>query len=132
LPRWRDFDDLRLVDKVALGLPVSAAETVVRRIDPDGHYVRLQDIMPKSTYYRRKERGEPLSPGESEKVLALSKVFQEALRQYRGDARTAAIFLTRHHPMLAGRTPFEVARGSVAGAHLVLNLLARAEAGVAA
>lgn len=132
LPKWREFNDLRLVEAVELGFPVSTADTVVRRMDPEGSYIRIQDIIPKSTYYRLKELRKPLTKVQSEKVLALSKVFHETLRQYHGETRTAAMFLARGHPMLGGRSPLEISRDSIAGANLVLSLLARAEAGVAA
>ena len=131
LARWAQMDDLRLVERVETGLPVSAAETIVRRIDPTRAYLRVQDIIPKATYYRRKEQGKPLTKEQSEKIFALSRVFHEALRQYHGDAKTAVLFLTRQHPLLGGRSPFDMARESTAGADLVLRVLARAEAGVA-
>jgi putative toxin-antitoxin system antitoxin component (TIGR02293 family) len=131
LPRWAEFDDMRLVDEVEQGLPLSAVETIVHRIDPDGSYVRVQDIVPRSTYYRRKDVGRPLNKEQSERILALSKVFHQTLRQYHDDRRTAAMFLARSHPLLGGRSPLEMARGSIAGAELVLKVLARAEAGVA-
>jgi putative toxin-antitoxin system antitoxin component (TIGR02293 family) len=131
LPRWAEFDDVRLVDKVARGLPVSTAETIVRRLDPDGNYLRVQDIVPKSTYYRSKEVGKPLTREQSERVLALSRVFHEALRQYHDDHKTAAMFLARPHPILGGRSPLEIARESIAGAQLVQKLLSQADAGVA-
>lgn len=132
LPKWGEFDDLRLVEKVSQGLPVSTVETILRRIDPEGSYLRIQDIVPKSTYYRRKEVRKPLTREQSERILALSQVFREALRQYHDDHRSAAMFLTRPHPMLHGRPPMDVARESIAGSQLVMKLLVQADAGVAA
>ena len=131
LPGWREINDLRLVETVARGFPVWTADTVVSRVDPDGSYFRVHDVIPRSTYYRLKEHGKPLNKEQSERVLALSKVFHETLRQYHGDQKAAAIFLARGHPMLNGRSPFEIARDSITGAELVRKLLARAEAGVA-
>ena len=131
LARWAQMDDLTLVNRVETGLPVSAAETIVRRIDPTRAYLRVQDIIPKATYYRRKEQGKPLTKEQSEKIFALSRVFHETLRQYHGDTGTAALFLTRQHPLLGGRSPLDMAKESTAGADLVLRVLARAEAGVA-
>ena len=43
----------------------------------------------------------------------------------------SARFLERPHPLLDGATPLDMARSCSAGAHAVLNLLRRAEAGVA-
>ncbi|MDH3596582.1 MAG: DUF2384 domain-containing protein [Rhodospirillales bacterium] len=132
LRRWAEISDLGLVETVETGLPLSTAERIIRRIDPDGLYLHVHDIIPKATYYRRKEQGKPLTRDQSEKILALSRVFDEILRQYHGDTKTAVMFLVRPHPMLGGRSPLDVARESTAGADLVLKLLARAEAGVAA
>ncbi len=132
LRSWVEMSDIALVERVETGLPISTAETIVRRVDPDGLYLHVHDIIPKATYYRRKEQGKPLTKDQSEKILALSRVFDEILRQYHGDTGTAAMFLVRAHPMLGGRSPLDVAKESTAGADLVLKLLARAEAGVAA
>lgn len=132
LRKWADVSDVLLVERVEAGLPISAADTIVRRVDPEGLFLHVHDIIPKATYYRRKEAGKPLTKEQSEKILALSKVFEETLRQYHGDRETAVMFLSRAHPMLGGRSPLDMAKESTAGADLVLKLLARAEAGVAA
>lgn len=131
LRNWQRVNELALVEKVESGLPVTAADTIIRRIDPKGIHLDVYDIIPKATYYRRKEQGKRLTRDQSEKVLALSKVFAEIMRQYSGDSDAAVMFITKPHPLLGGRTPLDVANGSTTGADLVLDLLARAEAGVA-
>ena len=50
---------------------------------------------------------------------------------YRGELDRVEAFMTRPHPLLAGETPFDMARSSSAGADAILNLIRRAEAGVA-
>ena len=75
---------------------------------------------------------QPLTKDESEKILALARVFVEVLRQYHDDSKLAAQFLLREHAILGGRTPLDVAKESTTGADLVLKLLAQAEAGIAA
>ena len=129
---WKEFDDLRLVKKVETGLPVSAARKIALRIDPAELHLRAIDLIPKATYYRRIEQKKPLSKDESEKIVELSKVFSETLRQYHNDTESASMFLRRKHPLLGNRSPFEIARESTVGANLVLKLLARAEASTAA
>ena len=52
-------------------------------------------------------------------------------RAYHGDRDAIEAFLGRPHPLLEGETPFDMARSSSAGAEAVLNLIRRAEAGVA-
>ncbi len=131
LRNWRQVNDMALVEKVETGLPVTAADKIVQRIDPKGLYINVYDIIPKATYYRRKESGSPLTKDQSEKVLALSRVFATIMRLYGDDTNSAAMFLTKAHPMLAGRSPLDVANSSTTGADLVLDLLARADAGVA-
>ncbi|MDH3792761.1 MAG: hypothetical protein OES41_13565, partial [Rhodospirillales bacterium] len=71
LRRWAEISDLGLVETVETGLPLSTAERIIRRIDPDGLYLHVHDIIPKATYYRRKEQGKPLTRDQSEKILAL-------------------------------------------------------------
>lgn len=124
-------DDVRLVERIESGLPMSTVDTIIKKIDPRGAYLSVYDLIPKATYYRRKEQKKPLTKDQSEMIFALAKVFSEALRQYHGRRDLASFFLSRKHPLLGGRTPLDVARESTAGADLVLKLLAQAEAGVA-
>ncbi len=129
LPDWAKVDDLGLVERVAKGFPVKTATIVIERIDPHGKFVRATDIIPKSTLHRRKHA---LTKDESEKIWAISKVFYEVLKLYHDDAGRAARFMLQVHPMLGGRAPIDLAKESIAGADLVLKLLAKADAGVAA
>ncbi len=129
LPDWAKVDDLGLVERVAKGFPVKTATIVIERIDPHGKFVRATDIIPKSTLHRRKHA---LTKDESEKIWAISKVFYEVLKLYHDDAGRAARFMLQMHPMLGGRSPIDLAKESIAGADLVLKLLAKADAGVAA
>lgn len=130
LPQWSKIDDVRLVRKVAAGLPTSTVPTIVKRIDPSGTLLSAFDLIPRATFYRRKDAGKPLTKDQSEMVYALTKVFTETMRQYKGDRDKAVQFLSRKHPMLDDRTPIDIARESTAGADLVMALLARADAGI--
>ncbi len=132
LDRAGSIDDLGLVERVTKGFPVRTVSNVVKRIDPDGRFVRETDIIPKSTLHRRGRDRKPLSQDESERLLALSRVFAETLRIYHDDSARAAQFLVTAHPLLASATPLTLAIQSIAGAELVLKLLAQADAGVAA
>lgn len=129
--RGKRISDLDLVERVEKGFPTTAASTLVKRVDPDGRFLNINDIIPKATYHRRVKNMQALTKEESEKVLSLAKVFVEVIRQYKGDNNLAAQFLLREHAMLGGRSPIDVAKESTAGADLVLKLLAQAEAGVA-
>lgn len=132
LRRWQDMDDLRLADMVADGLPVSTVETIVKKLDPVGGYLAIHDLVPRATYYRRKEARQSLTKDQSEMVFAMAKLFSEVTRLFQGDISMASMFLSRPHPMLGGRSPLDVAKKSTAGTDAVLALLARADAGIAA
>jgi putative toxin-antitoxin system antitoxin component (TIGR02293 family) len=131
LPKAKRMSDLGLVERVEKGFPPNTAKVIVRRVDPKGQFLQLTHIIPRSTYHRRVKNMQVLTKDESEKILALAKVFVQLLRHYHEDSKLAAHFLLREHPMLGGRTPIDVAKDSTAGADLVLKLLAQAEAGVA-
>lgn len=128
----RAESDLDLVRRVERGFPTKSADTLARRLDPRGEYLRVTDIIPKSTYHRRLKAKEPFSREESEKLFSLARVFAEAARQYGKDMTRVGQFMARKHPLLEGRTPLDVAKETTAGADLVLKLLAQADAGVAA
>jgi putative toxin-antitoxin system antitoxin component (TIGR02293 family) len=129
---FRAQSDLDLVKRVERGFPTKAADTLARRLDPRGEYLRVTDIFPKSTYHRRMKAKEPFTKEESEKLFSLAKVFAEVARQYHNDMARVGQFMARKHAMLEGRTPLDVAKETTAGADLVLKILARADAGVAA
>ena len=132
LPGGKRMNDLALVERVEKGFPASTATIIAKKVDPTGQFLQVRDFIPKSTYHRRLKKMQALTKDESAKILALARVFVEALLQYHDESKLAVQFLVREHPMLAGRTPLDVAKESTAGADLVLKLLARAEAGVAA
>jgi len=132
LPKAKKMSDLTLVERVERGFPPNTASIIIRRVDPKGQFLQVSHIIPKSTYHRRIKKMQVLTKDESEKILALAKVFVQVLRQYHGDSKLAAHFLLREHAMLGGRTPIDVAKESTVGADLVLKLLAQAEAGIAA
>ena len=130
LSSWRKLDDIGLVNRVRDGFPFDTANTVVKRIDPGGRFVKVTDIIPKTTLHRRKNQA--LTKDESEKILSLSKMFSELLRLYHDDTERVAIFLIQKHPMIDNRRPIDLAIESIAGCDLVIKLLAKADAGIAA
>lgn len=69
------------------------------------------------------------TPGE--RLQEVSRVVDAVSRAYRGDRDAIEAFLNRPHPLLEGETPFDRARSGSAGAEAVLNLMRRAEAGIA-
>jgi putative toxin-antitoxin system antitoxin component (TIGR02293 family) len=132
LPQWRKVDDLALVETVNRGFPAKTAKVLVSKVDPTGRMLHVSDIIPQSSYYRRLKKRQVLTKAQSERIFDLAKVTLEVLRHYHGDTTRSAHFLLREHPMLGGRSPLALAKESTAGSDLVLKLLAKAEAGVAA
>lgn len=132
LKRPNTIDENKLANMVAAGLPTETLDAVVKRIDPRGRLLSVNDLVPRSSLHRMKTQKKALSRDQSEMVFAMGKLFSETLRLYHGDAQLAAMFLSRPHPMLDDKSPIEVAKTSTAGIDLVLSVLMRADAGVAA
>ena len=75
-----------------------------------------------------REAGDPVGRTTAERA---ARVMAAALRLYHGDEDKAVRFLLAEHAMLDGQAPWPLALGSEAGAAAVMDLLARADAGVA-
>ena len=94
---WRKTSEIDLVSKVKTGFPAQAVEDVFSKVQlraPQHIYA----FIPKATY-ARKLKAKRLSRSESERLLSITKVFNEVLRLYGGDTGAAEQFLTRRHPM---------------------------------
>lgn len=83
---------------------------------------------PPRTLARRKAAGR-LSADESEKLLRLSAVFENALELFDGDRSEALTWLASPKRELDNQTPLDYARTEV-GAREVENLIGRLEYGV--
>ena len=132
LKRPNTIGEVKLAEMVAAGLPTETLDAVVKRIDPRGRILSVNDFVPRSSLHRMKTQKKTLSKDQSEMVFAMGKLFSETLRLYHGDAQLASMFLSRPHPMLGDESPIAVAKKSTAGVDLVLSVLMRADAGVAA
>lgn len=117
-----------LARRVATGLPPRTVDSLAKLIDPKGHTIDATDIVPKTTLHNTKKSKRNLSKDHSEVVYVLGKVVAESFRLLQ-DPDKVLTFLTKPHPMLEGDSPFELAKSSVAGAEVVMNLLANADAG---
>jgi putative toxin-antitoxin system antitoxin component (TIGR02293 family) len=127
-----------LADCVARGLPSETVEAVRDRVGADVFNL----VIPRATLTRiRGDRrasteanapAKPLSREASEKLYEFGRVYELALRIYKGDEKRMMAFMLRPHALLEGRTPLQLATSSSAGADAVVDLLYRAEAGFAA
>jgi putative toxin-antitoxin system antitoxin component (TIGR02293 family) len=80
------------------------------------------------SFARRRKSGR-LSPGESERLLRLSRVFERAAALYQGDYQGARQWLETPVPALANQRPLDLAR-TEPGAREVEDLIGRIEHGV--
>ncbi|WP_353473949.1 DUF2384 domain-containing protein [Salipiger sp. H15] len=122
------IDRLGIAEQVAHGLPADSATRVHDRLGA----ARFFRILPEATYRRVRRQGKPLSRETSEKLYEFARVYELALRLYRGDHERCMAFLEAPHPMLGGRAALDLATSSSAGADAVIDLLHRAESGFAA
>jgi putative toxin-antitoxin system antitoxin component (TIGR02293 family) len=84
--------------------------------------------IPARTLARRKASGR-LTPDESEKLLRLSSVFEQAVDLFEGDEVGARRWLTTAKKALENQTPLEYSRTEL-GTREVENLIGRLEHGV--
>lgn len=122
------FDDVALARRVADGLPTSVVREFAGLL---GRSRIIGPVVPEATFRRLERRGKPLPREHSERIYELGRVIDAVGRAFHGDVERIDGFLDRPHPLLDGATPWDMARSCSAGAHAVLHLLRRAEAGVA-
>jgi putative toxin-antitoxin system antitoxin component (TIGR02293 family) len=91
---------------------------------------RLADILgiPERTLARRKV-SRRLTPEESERLLRISAVFEDAVDLFEGDVAAAVNWLTTPRKALGDRPPLTYAR-TEPGAREVENLIGRLEHGI--
>lgn len=124
----KGFDDVALAQRVAEGLPPSAVTALVNMF---GRLEIVGPVVSEATLRRARKGRKPLPKEHSERIYELGRVIDAVGRAFHGDRARIESFLKRPHTLLGGESPFDMARSSSAGADAVLNLLRRAEAGVA-
>ena len=122
------LSDVQLARRVAGGLLPLAAVALAEVL---GRSRVIGPVVPEATLRRVRKAGKPLSRELSERLYEVGRVVDAVGRAYRGDRDAIDAFLNRPHLLLEGETPFDMARSSSAGAEAVLNLIRRAEAGIA-
>lgn len=128
----------------SLGLSADDVISVVKQVDagfPFATLVRFQREsglplsglasllrIPPRTLVRRRAAGR-LDPEESERLLRVATLFEQAAALFEGDVASAREWLTRPKKALKGETPLHLARTEV-GAREVERLIGRLEHGV--
>jgi putative toxin-antitoxin system antitoxin component (TIGR02293 family) len=127
-----------------LGLKASSSGDLIRQVRRGFSFHALLDLesrsgvslseiasiidLPPRTLARRKSSGR-LSSDESEKLLRLSAVFEQAVDLFEGDGTSALKWLTTPKKVLESQTPLAYSRTEL-GAREVQNLMGRLEHGV--
>jgi len=119
---------VQLARQVSVGLRPGAEDTLVSVL---GRKHVIGPVIPEATLRRARKAGRPLSKQASERLYGIYRVFDAVGRAYQGDAEAIRNFLNRPHPLLEGETPLDLAGTGSAGAEAVVELVRRAEAGVA-
>jgi len=69
----------------------------------------LQVVIPARTLKHRRQRNEPLSAEESDRLARVAKIYELAVKVY-GNREDGKEFLTRHMPRFEEKSPLEVLR----------------------
>ena len=122
------LSDVQLARRISDGLLPRAAVALAQIL---GRNRVVGPVIPEATLRRVRKAGKPLSRELSERLYEVGRVVDAVSRVFHGDQEAIVAFLNRPHPLLEGETPFDMARSSSAGTEAVLNLIRRAEAGIA-
>ena len=122
------LSDVQLARRISGGLLPRAAMALSEAL---GRSRVVGPVVPEATLRRVRKARKTLSRELSERLYEVGRVVDAVGRAYHGDRDAIHTFLNRSHPLLEGETPFDMARSSSAGAEAVLNLIRRAETGMA-
>lgn len=119
--------DLDLVDAIQAGLPVRALEEVLRSglFEPGELYAL---VVARRTLAHRKEKRQPLTVEESDRLARIVGVAQRA-EEALGDGEKAARWLRKPNRALKGNRPIDLLESDL-GARMVERALGRLEHGV--
>jgi putative toxin-antitoxin system antitoxin component (TIGR02293 family) len=130
----RHFDGLRsnelrhVLQRIASGLPYQAVEKLQAKSGLSLTDVARVTGIPIRTMARRKDVGK-LRPVESERLLRLTFIFEQAVDLFEGNSDAARDWLETSNAALGGETPLRLAETEI-GAREVENLIGRLEHGV--
>lgn len=122
------LDDIELADRISHGLRPSSAAALSAII---GKANIVGPVISEASLRRAVAAQKKLSRELSERLYEVGRVIDAVSRVYHGDNAAISRFLNRPHQLLNGQTPLQLASSSSAGADAVINLVRRADAGVA-
>lgn len=117
-----------LIQQVERGFSFKTLHTLESRSGLPGAALAGLVGIPERTLARRKSKGK-FTPEESERLLRLGTVFDQAVELFEGDRAAALRWLTAPRKALEGKTPLAYARTEL-GAREVEDLIGRLEHGV--
>lgn len=123
-PHISSFD---ILNEVGEGIKVSNVRSLAKYLFPK-QKTSVDNLVARATFARAKKR---VSSQVSEKIYDVAKVYSLALLIYNQDFDKAARFLSTPHQGLGGKSPFDMAKQSTAGADIAASLLEQIRAGVA-
>jgi len=118
----------QLVSQIEAGLPFKTLKSLAAWSGLPITLIASTVGIPERTLARRKSGGR-FAPDESERLLRISTVFEQAVELFDGDLAGAVAWLTNPKKVLGDRTPLAYSRTEV-GAREVENLIGRLEHGV--
>lgn len=119
---------LELIEQIQEGLPPAAFERLGEVTGVGADELAELVAVSRRTVARRKERGEPLDPATSERLVRLALLYAR-VAEVVGDEPLARQWLRTPRAAFSGKTPLELARTEL-GAREVEDLLLRVEHGV--
>jgi putative toxin-antitoxin system antitoxin component (TIGR02293 family) len=117
-----------LIQQVERGFSFKTLHTLESRSGLPGAALAGLVGIPERTLARRRSKGK-FTPEESERLLRLGTVFEQAVELFEGDNAAALRWLTAPRKALEGKTPLAYARTEL-GAREVEDLIGRLEYGV--
>jgi putative toxin-antitoxin system antitoxin component (TIGR02293 family) len=117
-----------LIQQVERGFSFKALQTFGERSGISVSQIAVLLGIPERTLARRKSSGR-LNWEESERLLRLSAVYEDALQLFEGDSVSSMAWLTSSQKALGSQTPLVHARTEI-GAREVEDLVGRLEHGV--
>jgi len=119
--------ELDWTEAVEEGLPTEALEAAMEESGLSWkHFGEL--VIPRRTFSNRKEKGQSLTPEESDRLVRLLRVMAKAKDTFQNEEK-AERWLKRENRALGGRTPLEALK-TESGARLVETVLGRVAHGV--
>jgi putative toxin-antitoxin system antitoxin component (TIGR02293 family) len=117
-----------LIDEVRAGLPFKTMESFSSTSGISVSDIAALIELPERTLARRKVAGR-LASGESERLLRLSRVFEQAVRLFEGNVQAAVAWLKTPKRALGNKSPWMYLQTEI-GAREVEDLMGQLEHGV--